>query len=287
MVQPKFDKLPLEWVRAFEVAARCGSFTGAAEETGLTQSAISQRIGKLEKLLGTQLFLRQARSIALTVEGEAWLSHVRAAFDRLRDSSEGLFGVSRNRLTLSASTSIINLWVMSRLKRLSAVTDAQFSFRTMILNEDGLQDDDIIRVRYGTGTWPAEYKAPLYKEVLTPVASPALLKDQKSWETLPRIAVSGPRPGWNDWILTYGTPAAPLPVYRFDTFSSALTAAKAGLGVMLGSLPLCQAALETGDLVRLSDESLEHHQTYWLLASEDAVSKQQWSHIVSELTQAT
>ncbi|QDG77951.1 LysR family transcriptional regulator [Labrenzia sp. PHM005] len=286
MAQPKFDKLPLEWVRAFEAAARCGSFTGAAEETGLTQSAISQRIGKLEKLLGTQLFLRQPRSIALTVEGEAWLPHVRSAFDRLRDSSEGLFGVSRNRLTVSASTSIIDLWIMSRLNKLSEATGAQFSFKTMVLTEDGLQDDDIIRVRYGTGTWPVAYKVPLYKEILAPVAAPKLLKSKKDWQDLPRIAVSGPRPGWNDWILQFGAPAVPLPEYRFDTFSSALTAAKAGLGVLLGSLPLCQAALATGDLIRLSEESLPHHQTYWLLASKEAVSNQQWQTLEDELTEA-
>lgn len=286
MAHPKFDKLPLEWVRAFEAAARTGSFTGAAEETGLTQSAISQRIGKLEKLLGTQLFLRQARSVALTVEGEAWLPHVRSAFDRLRDSSEGLFGVSRSRLTVSASTSIIDLWIMSRLNRLSEATGAQFSFKTMVLTEDGLQDDDVIRVRYGTGTWPVAYKAPLYKEVLAPLAAPGLAKSAGHWQGLPRIAVSGPRPGWNDWILKHGTPAVPLPEYRFDTFSSAITAAKEGLGVLLGSLPLCQAAIKSGELVRLSDESLEHHQTYWLLASKDAISNQQWNTLEHELTQA-
>jgi LysR family glycine cleavage system transcriptional activator len=88
----QFKMPPLEWVRAFEAAARCGSFTAAAAETGSAWSAISQRIGHLEKLLGTTLFYRRARSIALTVEGEAWLSHVRLAPDNLRDSSEVLFG---------------------------------------------------------------------------------------------------------------------------------------------------------------------------------------------------
>ena len=81
MSSQPFKMPPLEWVRAFEAAARCGSFTAAAAETGLTQSAISQRIGHLERLLGTKLFYRGARSIELTVEGEAWLPHVRVAFE--------------------------------------------------------------------------------------------------------------------------------------------------------------------------------------------------------------
>ena len=79
-----FDQLPLEWVRAFEAAARLGSFTAAAAETGLTQSAISQRIANLEARLGAQLFVRQARQIGLTPEGEAWLPHVQAALTGLR-----------------------------------------------------------------------------------------------------------------------------------------------------------------------------------------------------------
>ena len=69
MPNHQFKMPPLEWIRAFEAAARCGSFTAAAAESGLTQSAISQRIGHLEKQLGVALFYRRARTIELTVEG--------------------------------------------------------------------------------------------------------------------------------------------------------------------------------------------------------------------------
>lgn len=84
----KRDRLPpLEWIRAFEAAARLGSFTAAAEDLGLTQAAVSQRIGHLEKHFGASLFHRRARAISLTVEGEAWLPHVRLALEGLRDSA--------------------------------------------------------------------------------------------------------------------------------------------------------------------------------------------------------
>ncbi|CAG0911715.1 unnamed protein product, partial [Cyprideis torosa] len=82
---------PLEWIRAFEAAARLGSFTAAASEIGLTQAAVSQRIGQLEQHLGIRLFNRKARTISLTVEGEAWLPHVRHALDGRRDSTEAVF----------------------------------------------------------------------------------------------------------------------------------------------------------------------------------------------------
>ena len=109
MQTPSFDQLPLEWIRAFETAARLGSFTAAAAETGLTQSAISQRIGHLEARLGTRLFLRHARQISLTPEGEAWLPHVQLALEGLRDSAEALFGVARNRLHQAAGLASFNL----------------------------------------------------------------------------------------------------------------------------------------------------------------------------------
>ena len=91
-----FDRLPLEWIRAFEAAARLGSFTAAAEECGLTQSAISQRIGHLEARLGAQLFIRQARQITLTSEGEAWLPHVQGALLGLRDTPNTASVLSRS-----------------------------------------------------------------------------------------------------------------------------------------------------------------------------------------------
>lgn len=285
MSQAGFDKIPLEWIRAYEAAARCGSFTAAAEETGVTQSAVSQRIDKLEKHLGAQLFLRQARSIALTVEGEAWLPHVRSAFDSLRESSEGLFGGGAKRLTLSASSTIIDRWIVPRLDELRAGADLQFSLQTMVLATDASQEDDLVRIRYGSGSWPVPYKAALFVEQIAPVASPGLLRSTSSWMELPRIALSGPRPGWTDWCARFGTPTTPLPMLRFDSLVSALAAARAGHGVLLASLPLCSEELASGALQRATTETLDHHETYWLLASKEAVSRRQWGLLETVLRQ--
>ena len=87
MQNPPLENLPLEWVRAFEAAARTGSFTEAAAETGITQSAISQRIANLEARLGAQLFHRQPRRVVLTVAGETWLPYVSAVLRSLGESA--------------------------------------------------------------------------------------------------------------------------------------------------------------------------------------------------------
>ncbi|MGB7242916.1 MAG: LysR family transcriptional regulator [Sulfitobacter sp.] len=281
MEKSQFKLPPLEWIRAFEAAARCGSFTAAAVETGLTQPAISQRIGQLEQRLGTALFVRQARSIALTTDGEAWLPHVQSALGAMRDSSEALFGAGRKKLTISASQSVIDLWLQARLSQFCDIAGGELSIQTMVVGAYDPPKNDVIGIRYGSGSWASAYKLPLYDEQMAVMAAPELARRKDHWENWPRIACSGSRPGWNDWIKQYNTSTTPVPGYRFDTFLSALGAARAGLGVVVGSLPLCAADLAAGRLEKLSDDTLDHHETYWLIAEKEAVTRNQWDQITT------
>ncbi|MEM9063368.1 MAG: LysR family transcriptional regulator [Pseudomonadota bacterium] len=277
-----FHKIPsLEWVRAFEAAARLGSFTAAAVETGLTQPAISQRIGHLEKHLGAQLFLRHARTIALTVEGETWLPHVQAALNELSDSSEILFASGRNRLTISASQSVISMWLAPRLARACAATGAQISLQSYSLGGHVATADTTIQIRYGSGGWPHDFQIPLFKDALAPLCAPHLAIE--NWETLPRIACTGPRPDWDQFAQRFGLPLTPIPQIRVDTMHGALAAARAGAGVALGSLPMCAQDLSTGELVSLGTNVFDLTETYWLLASRDTIGRRQWDALSGAL----
>ncbi len=276
MSELPLHNLPLEWVRAFEAAGRTGSFTAAARETGLTQAAISQRITNLEKLVGSRLFVRQARGVALTVDGEAWLPYVSGSLQALRQSCEDLFGVQRTKIVISASASAIELWFALRLHDVPPDVCPQITFSTMVLQSEGEQQDATIKVRYGAGDWAEHYSAPLFREALSPVASPGLLQAGDGWHDLPRIAVAGPRAGWQEWVRHAGGPATPVPRLRFDSFSAALAAAVSGAGVLLASLPLCARELDAGSLVRVSERVLEPAETYWMIAGRESLSKRQW-----------
>ncbi|MBI6629439.1 LysR family transcriptional regulator [Pontibaca salina] len=269
-----FDNLPLEWVRAFEAAGRTGSFTAAAHEIDLTQAAISQRIANLEAMIGARLFLRQRRGVALTVEGEAWLPHVSHALTLLQQSSEDLFSTRRRKITISASASVIQNWLVPRLTRLEPDDRMQISFSTMVVAADFDRQADTVEIRHGNGLWPGRRTARLFAEELAPVASPHLLNAGERWQDLPKIAVSGPRPGWQEWG-EYGD----RPHVRFDTMTSAIAAAVAGVGVLLASLPLCAEALKRGDLVPLSDHKLHPSDSYWFTASEAALPARQWERL--------
>lgn len=279
------DKLPLEWVRVFEAAGRTGSFTAAAQEIGLTQAAVSQRIQNLEQRLGTRLFTRQARGVTLTVEGEAWLPHVSQALRALNRSADALFGKPLQKLVLSASASVIELWIVPRLAALDAGTQFQLSLTTMHIEPDFAKSNAAVEIRYGSGSWPGMNSVRLYPEVLTPLATPQLLRGVPHWRTLPRIAVSGPRPGWQEWAEHTGEAAPAAPRYRFDSFVAALAAARAGLGIILGSLSLCQPELEAGTLVRLSQHQLAMPDGYWMTAREDQLPARQWRALVACLCQ--
>jgi LysR family glycine cleavage system transcriptional activator len=285
MTLRNIDKLPLEWVRVFEAAGRTGSFTAAAHEVGLTQAAVSQRILNLEAGIGARLFTRQARGVTLTVEGEAWLPHVSHALQSLKRSADELFGKPLAKLVISASASVNQLWIVPRLALLGDDARSQVSLATMTIEADYARADAALEVRYGNGNWPGLACARLYREVLSPLATPALAAGTSRWQDLPQIALSGPRPGWQEWASRCGDPAPAVPKYRFDSFVTALAAARAGLGVVLASLPLCQSELKSGALIRLSDHAVTLDTGYWITARNDLLSARQWAHLVTCLSQ--
>ena len=278
------DTTPLEWVRAFEAAGRTGSFTAAARDLNVTQAAVSQRIAQLEARIGRPLFIRGPRGITLTVDGEAWLHHVTDAFQMLRDSYADIFGAERKRLTISASASVIELWLTRKLPNWPVADRPEIIFSTRILQSSPQQRDANLRIEYGRGDWPETRKVPLFKERLCPVVA-AHVDQDPSWENLPRIGVSGPRAGWQDWCEASGRPLATLPKLRFDSFAAALAATLTGEGVLLASLPLCEHLIRDGKLVQLSQTVLEPAETYWMCTDHRSISKSEWNALTSNLTQ--
>lgn len=169
---------------------------------------------------------------------------------------------------------MIELWFVPRLASIDA--QPQISFSTRILQAMPHQQDATVRVEYGLGDWPGYHRAELFNEAVCPVVAPNLLSKKSDWRHLPRIALSGPRAGWQDWARFSGDLATPMPALRFDSFSGALSAALAGQGVLLASLPLCAPFLSDGRLVRLSDVALETQETYWMVSKKDDVTMASW-----------
>lgn len=121
MPEPSQSLPPLTWLRAFEATARHLSFTRAASELNLTQSAVSQHVRSLESFLNRALFLRKTRALELTEDGGNYLPVVREAFDLLASGTQAFIGADRGRsMVLQCNLAFSVFWLAPRLARLYA-----------------------------------------------------------------------------------------------------------------------------------------------------------------------
>jgi LysR family transcriptional regulator of beta-lactamase len=269
----KQPNLPqLSWLRAFEAAARHSSFTAAAAEIGVTQAAVSQHIRLLESYLKISLFRRLRRGVELTAEGAAYLPHVQSGFGLIAQSTRELFGTrSEGRVKVISPISFACLWLAPRLKALSAVMpNISIELSTIHLPQNYLAQDAELEIRFGQKPFPGREAVQLTIEKLVPVAAP-LLADKvrgSDWTKLPRLTLSGGREMWSQWFASAGIKAEEGPSHRFDSFVAAMAAALAGTGVLLGSRPLIDRALDEGRLTRLSPVEIESARGHFVAYAE-------------------
>jgi LysR family transcriptional regulator, glycine cleavage system transcriptional activator len=249
----------LNGLRAFEAAARHLSFTRAAAELNVTQTAISHQIRRLEEQLGLPLFIRGNRTLALTHEAEAYLPAVRAAFADLRQATDRLRRPERGGLlTVSTITSLAAKWLLPRVAAFQEANpgiEVRISASTHLV--DFRREEVDMAVRYGRGSWPGLRADWLMAENLFPVCSPALLggawplRRPEDLEHHMLLHATISREDWQLWLTAAGLPTA-LAQRRglnFDQSFMALQAAIDGLGVALGRSPLVEADIAAGRLV--------------------------------------
>jgi len=255
------SRLPsLNGLRAFEAAARHLSFTRAASELNVTQTAISHQIKRLEDELGIRLFVRQNRSLALTPQARDYLPLVRAAFDDLRMATERLTRRDNAKvLTVSTIASLAAKWL---LPRLTTFQEAHPGIDVRITTSAGLVDfrkDDVdAAIRYGRGHWPGVRAEWLMADELFPVCSPALLQGDKPLRCPEDLAhhtllqaSGGYDDDWRLWLTAAGLPVEMSRQGRlsFDLSLMTVQAAIDGLGVAIGRTAYVQDDIAKGRLV--------------------------------------
>jgi LysR family transcriptional regulator, glycine cleavage system transcriptional activator len=254
-------RLPsLNGLRAFEAAARHLSFTNAASELNVTQTAISHQIRRLEEELGTKLFVRQNRALALTPEAREYLPGIRAAFNDLRLATDRLLRRDDDHaLTISTLASLAAKWL---LPRLSAFQEAHPGIDVRITTSTGLVDfrsgDVDAAIRYGRGNWAGLRADWLMADEMFPVCSPALLQSDKPLrcpEDLANFTLLHSSGGYDDdwrlWLTAAGLPAniSKQPGLTFDLILMTVQAAIDGIGVAMGRTSYVQADIAKGRLV--------------------------------------
>ena len=254
-------RLPsLNGLRAFEAAARHLSFTLAAAELNVTQTAISHQIKRLEEELGLPLFVRKNRALALTPKARDYLPGVRAAFNDLRLATDRLLRKDEdNVLTVSTLASHAAKWL---LPRLSAFQEAHPGIDVRITTSSSLVDfksaDVDAAIRYGRGHWQGLRAQWLMADELFPVCSPALLDGARplrcpedlTHHTLLHTS-AGYDDDWRQWLTAAGLPTdiSRQPGVSFDLIFMTVQAAIDGIGVAMGRTSYVQDDIAKGRLV--------------------------------------
>lgn len=260
-------KLPsLDPLRGFDAAARHLSFTRAAAELFLTQSAISRQIQTLEEQLGVKLFRRATRRLTLTPEGEVLHRAVAEMLDKLGDVCAGLRAAQRRpRVTITAAVSIASLWLVPRL----AAFQAQEPDLDVLISADNrfvdLEREGIdLALRYDDPESVAAGALQLFAENVFPVAAPAvtagltlpLCAADLTQATLLSHADGGRAPwlAWEPWLAAKQLGhVRPKAVLQFNHYDQLIRAAEDGRGIALGRGPLVAQALAAGRLVALAE----------------------------------
>lgn len=272
---------PLNALRAFEAAARSGSYVAAAQELGVSPAAVSQQVKNLEEFLGKQLFRRYNNRIVLTDAGQTIFSGASDALQAISAFTEQVVsGRARSRLVISALPSVAERWMEPKL---AAYRRAVPQFRFELRSEEDLVDfvrhDIDLRLSYGMNLYPDMVTIPLVQDEVVPVCSPDYLERNPAAGHMGLAAVPdddlihtnwGPtfvsHPTWQAWFAAAGVkrPEETLG-YRVGKSSLALDLARDGIGVALGQREMGADEIEAGRLVVIDSRPISLGHPYCLV----------------------
>lgn len=267
-------RLPsLNALKAFEAAARHGSFTSAADELHVTQGAVSHQVKALELELGLKLFNRERQRLVITEAGRSYLDVVRDAFDRLSFGTERLLQrQSAGVLTVSVSPNFASKWLVHRLGRFAAAHPGiDLRISAALQHVDFAREDIDMAIRHGDGQWPGLHVTRLCVEELFPVCSPALLRGRRALRA-PRdlkhhtLLHVDDRRDWRHWLAQAGVAEIDsAPGLVLNQASIAIDAAIDGQGVALARTALATWDMLAGRLVRPFKLALKVPYAYWIV----------------------
>lgn len=270
-------------LRAFEAVARLSSFRAAADELSLSPSAVSRQVQALEDEIGAPLLLRGSRHVALTPEGAALMSATVASLKKL-DGAVRQIRQARGRRVVNVSTfaSFASLWLLPRLEAFHQAhpdIDIRVSAQDAMVDlDEGELDLALRHQRKATPTPGADW---LFDEMLSPVASPALLAQGPALKRVADLAkhtlveddderrYDGSL-SWRFWLAAQGQPHLQPRRWLYLSYAhQQVQTALAGQAVALGRLAMCQPGLQRGELVEPFGASAraESPYAYWLLLS--------------------
>lgn len=267
----------LSVLQAFECAARHGSFTQAAAELNLTQSAVSRQIRTLEDQLHVTLFERIRKRVVLSAAGKALLPDVVRLLGQTEEMVLRAMAAPGGKDTLTVATlpTFGNRWLMKRLPAfLSEHPGTVLTVASRSEPFDLMAEDFDIAIHYGQPVWAHATCTYLCSEIILPVASPELLEklpvnDPADFEKAPLLHLTTRPRLWSDWFqANEHEGAGAFQGHRFDQFSMIIEAALQGLGYALLPRYLIEDELTSGRLLITLDRPISTANSYYIVTPE-------------------
>jgi LysR family transcriptional regulator, glycine cleavage system transcriptional activator len=280
LTRPRARRLlpSLTALQFFDAAARHLSFTRAAAELCVTQSAISRQIRQLEDFIGQQLFHRSTNRLILTSTGAEYAAAVRLVLDQAEAATLQLmaYGGKGAQLTLALLPTFGSRWLVPRIGEFVALHPSlQLNIKTYIEPFAFETSDVDVAIHFGSDAWLGAVCHRLMGEVAVPVCAPSLLggrqplSDPQAVAKLPLLQHTTRRLAWLEWCTQVGAPPTnALSGARFDHFYMMIQAAISGLGVALLPRFLVCDELASGRLVVAADHEIKTASAYWLVYPE-------------------
>ncbi|WP_170560526.1 LysR substrate-binding domain-containing protein [Ruegeria atlantica] len=269
---------PLDYLLAFEAAAKAQSFAQASKVLNISETAISRKVRLLEQHYDVPLFVRGHRSVSLTQQGAILLATVEKSLDMMRDVSRDMLAKHQaNTVSISATNSVASLWLMPQLRKFNK---SNGRIRISLVSSDSdaecLSDSMNLTILRGDGDWPGYEAKLLFGETVFPVCSPEYLKnnpnaaDLSALPELDLIEVTSAHAEWMTWRAWFSgngvSTSSMEQAVAFNTYPLSIQAAVDGLGIALGWAHLVDPLLESGALVRpVQGASVRTQSGYYLL----------------------
>jgi LysR family transcriptional regulator, glycine cleavage system transcriptional activator len=273
----------LRALAAFEAAGRQRSFSRAARELGMSQSAVSQQVAGLEAELGRPLFDRGHRGVTPNADGLALLHAATAGFDAIEAAARAVrCRPSVGVLQVATDFGFAAWWLMPRLAALQGCLPGVEVRILTSQQEDELHPQTDVSVVFGRGPWPGCVVQRLTRERVMPVCSPQVLArlgaapEPAALGQLRLLHLAAPAPGrwlsWQDWFAHHGIQRhARRDDLTFDSYQLVLQAALQGQGAALGWAPLTDGLMQDGSLVAMAADALESDRGYHLVVPQERV----------------
>ena len=262
----------------FETAARHQSFTRAAEELSLTQSAVCRKISALEDYLNVQLFNRVKKRVSLSGAGQIYARQIRDNLKRIEHDTLSLMA-HRNVdqvLDLAVIPTFATRWLIPRLSHFQS-QHPEVTLDLTIRTEPFMFTDTPFdaAIHFGDPVWPGAITEYLFGEEMVPVCCPALLQGRASidpceLEKMPLLHQSARPDAWREWFEVAGLPNVnAMGGSRYEVFSMLVEAARAGLGVALMPRFFVLSEIASGELIVPCPFVLHSQRSYYLVYPEN------------------